>query len=73
MRNAIGCEDMCGDRLCKYIGCKMNKVLLRTPITQMIFFNHGMLLLGSNHFLKIVTVSQCMKNGTLCDVYFEVP
>ena len=24
MRNAIGCEDMCGDRLCKYIGCKMN-------------------------------------------------
>ena len=26
-------------------------VLLRTPITQMIFFNQGMLLLGSNHFL----------------------
>ena len=25
-------------------------VLLRTPITQMIVFNHGMLLLGSNHF-----------------------
>ena len=22
MRDAIGCED--GDRLCKYIGCKMN-------------------------------------------------
>ena len=28
-------------------------VLLRTPITQMIFFNHGMLLLGSNHFLIV--------------------
>ena len=28
MRDAIGCEDMCGDRLCKNIGCKMNKVLL---------------------------------------------
>ena len=27
-------------------------VLLRTPITQMIFFNQGMLLLGSNHFLN---------------------
>ena len=27
------------------------QVLLRTPITQMIFFNQGMLLLGSNHFL----------------------
>jgi len=26
-------------------------VLLRTPITQMIFFNQVMLLLGSNHFL----------------------
>ena len=24
MRDAIGCEDMCGDRLCKYIGCKVN-------------------------------------------------
>ena len=29
-------------------------VLLRTPITQIIFFNQGMLLLGSNHFLKHV-------------------
>ena len=27
-------------------------VLLRTPIIQMIFFNPGMLLLGSNHFLN---------------------
>ena len=26
-------------------------ILLRTPATQMIFFNQGMLLLGSNHFL----------------------
>ena len=30
----------------------LTTVLLRTPITQMIFFNQGMLLLGSNHFLK---------------------
>ena len=29
----------------------LTKVLLRTPITQMIFFNQGMFLLGSNHFL----------------------
>ena len=29
----------------------LTTVLLRTPITQMIFFNQGMLLLGSNHFL----------------------
>ena len=28
-------------------------LLLRTPITQMIFFNQVMLLLGSNHFLII--------------------
>ena len=27
-------------------------VILRTPITQMIFFNQGMLLLGSNLFLR---------------------
>jgi len=27
-------------------------VFLRTPITQMISFNQGMLLLGSNHFLN---------------------
>ena len=32
------------------------KVLLRTPITQMIFFNQGMLLLGSNHFLKVFSI-----------------
>jgi len=30
----------------------LTTVLLRTPITQMIFFNQGMLLLGSNHFLN---------------------
>ena len=29
----------------------LTTVLLRTPITHMIFFNQGMLLLGSNHFL----------------------
>ena len=34
-----------------------NKVLLRTLITQMIFFNQGMLLLGSNHFLIVVMQS----------------
>ena len=35
-------------------GCRnvsQTTVLLRTLITQMIFFNQGMLLLGSNHFL----------------------
>ena len=30
--------------------------LKRTPITQMIFFNQGMLLLGSNHFLVIIII-----------------
>ena len=30
----------------------LTTVLLRPPITQMIFFNQGMLLLGSNHFLR---------------------
>ena len=29
--------------------------LLRTPVTQMIIFNQGKLLLGSNHFLIIPT------------------
>ena len=24
MRDVIGCEDMCRDRLCKKMGCKMN-------------------------------------------------
>ena len=28
----------------------------QTPITEMIFFNQGMLLLGSNHFLKMCCV-----------------
>ena len=32
----------------------LTTVLLRTPITEMIFFNQGMLLLGSNHFLIYV-------------------
>ena len=31
-------------------------VLLRNPITQMIFFNQGMLLLGSNHFLISISI-----------------
>ena len=30
--------------------------VLRTPITQMIFSNQGMLLQGLNHFLKLVDV-----------------
>ena len=34
----------------------LTTVLLRTPITQMIFFNQGMLLLGSNHLLISATV-----------------
>ena len=34
----------------------LTTVLLRTPITQMIFFNQGMLLLGSNHFLLIIII-----------------
>ena len=34
----------------------LTTVLLRTPITQMIFFNQGMLLLGSDHFLKEIYV-----------------
>ena len=24
MRNVIGCENVCGDRSCKQMGCKMN-------------------------------------------------
>ena len=31
-------------------------LLLRTPITQMIFFTQGILLLGSNHFLITISV-----------------
>ena len=37
----------------------LTTVLLRTPITQMIFFNHGMLLLGSNHFLVLFLLCYC--------------
>ena len=53
MRDAIGCEDW----LWRWLPHRLSKreslttVLLRTPITQMILFNQGMLLLGSNHFL----------------------
>ena len=35
----------------------LTTVLLRTPIIQMIFFNQGMLLLGSNHFLNKLSVN----------------
>ena len=37
-------------------GLLLTTVLLRTPTTQMIFFNQGMLLLGSNHFLMEYTL-----------------
>jgi len=39
---------------------------LRTPITQMIFFNQDMLFLGSNHFLiqvRIIAKSSCLENS----------
>ena len=34
----------------------LTTVLLRTPITQMTFFNQGVLLLGSNHFLTYQSI-----------------
>ena len=34
----------------------LTTVFLRTPITHMIFFNQGILLLGSNHFLIVVSL-----------------
>ena len=40
------------DNLCGSFRKSQTTVFLRTAITQMIFFNQGMLLLGSNHFLK---------------------
>ena len=43
--------------------------LLRTPIIQMIFFNHGMLLLGSNRFLIRVTVSVFLTNTGSGKIY----
>ena len=47
----------------------LTTVLLRTPITQMIFFNQGMLLLGSNHFLILVNhVQQSQSVNTSCTV-----
>ena len=47
-------DNLCGSHLqSQYLTLKsLTTVLLRTPITQMIFFNQGMLLLGSNHFLR---------------------
>ena len=51
-------DNLCGSHLQRrWLPHRLSKrqslttVLLRTPITQMVFFNHGMLLLGSNHFL----------------------
>ena len=47
----------CAEAIFRVCTCTLSKrqslttVLLRTPITQMIFFNQGMLLLGSKHFL----------------------
>ena len=40
----------------------LTTVVLRTLITQMTFFNHGMLLLSSKHFLIRVTVSVFLTN-----------
>ena len=46
------------ERLWRWLPHRLSKrqllttVLLRTPITQMIFFNQGMLLLGSHHILQ---------------------
>ena len=50
---------------CAKDGQSLTTVLLRTPITQMIFFNQGMLLLGSNHFLK--SYSHCDTNDNKSD------
>ena len=51
-RRTVVCDwrfhNLCGGWLSKHQS--QTTVLLRTPITQMIFFNQGMLLLGSNHF-----------------------
>ena len=44
-------------------------VLLRTPITQMIFFNQGMLLLGSNHFLIDWLLFNFIFNFSLLEEY----
>ena len=44
----------------------LTSVLVRTLITQMIFFNQGMLLLGSNHFLK-VKQSSCNSTPPVCN------
>ena len=47
-------------------GGLQSTVLLRTPITQMIFSNQGMLLLGSNHFLiYLYSMSQSFFESTL--------
>ena len=65
-------EDLCGshlqsqviDWLWRWLPHRSKRqspttVLLRTPVTQMIFLNRGMLLLGSNHFLRYCLSSVC--------------
>ena len=39
----------------------LTTVLLRIPITQMIFFNQSMLLLGSNHFLIFLFIQEILE------------
>ena len=66
LTNQIAHQGFCifnSQRLWRWLQRRLSKrqsqktFLLRTPITQMTFFNQGMLLLGSNHFLIRVTVS----------------
>ena len=76
----IGCKDMCGDRLCttnwlwSWLSHRLSKrqslttVLRRTPPNQ-IFFNQGMLLLGSNHFLSNLKLG--MGINTLFHAYWD--
>ena len=47
-------------------------VLLRTPITQMIFFNQGMLLVGSKHFLK-ACIYYTSVSYTINNIYKKLP
>ena len=45
-------------------------VLLRTPVTLMIIFNQGMLLLGSNYFLVNTVQKEMSMNAMLWPVLF---
>jgi len=52
-------DNLCGSHLQSQVvvlGLLRTSVLLKTPTTQMIFFNQGILLLGSNHFLIFLSV-----------------